>query len=360
MVDAVEPRIRELLQAYPDDAGDGDRGADRLDRIRSGCCSGGWRSCGRCICRRTRRRARAMRPGRSPSAICGSRRSMLPVGFGQTRRPTQLPVLTMVTRLLAVAVGGADPDSRTAEDLFAGWWQLIEALGAVPRVLVWDGEGAVGRWRGGRVELTAECQAFRGTLAREGDHLQAGRSGSQGHGRAGRTTIWSARSCPAARSPRRRTSTPSSGVAGPGQHPAAAGVGVRADRPDRRGPGGDARRCRRSPPVTGWRARRAAAARPLHPAGLQRLLGAPGGDRPPGRGRRRPGTGCGCSATGGWSPTTADLGQAPDHLRPRPCRRRQAAAPRTGSSMLRPARPRPRWSSGAWPTTTPPSASTDG
>jgi transposase len=34
----------------------------------------------------------------------------------------------------------------------------------VPRVLVWDGEGAVGRWRGRRSELTAECQAFRGTL----------------------------------------------------------------------------------------------------------------------------------------------------------------------------------------------------
>jgi len=54
--------------------------------------------------------------------------------------------------------------SRHAEDLFAGWWQLIERLGAVPRVLVWDGEAAVGRWRGGRGELTAQCQAFRGTL----------------------------------------------------------------------------------------------------------------------------------------------------------------------------------------------------
>jgi hypothetical protein len=55
--------------------------------------------------------------------------------------------------------------TRSAPDLFAGWWQLIAALGAVPRVLVWDGEGAIGRWRGGKVELTADCQAFRGTLA---------------------------------------------------------------------------------------------------------------------------------------------------------------------------------------------------
>lgn len=87
----------------------------------------------------------------------------LPVGFGQVRRPTQLPVLTMITGyarwLRAVLI-----PTRRAEDLFAGWWQLIEQLGAVPRVLVWDGEGAIGRWRGGRAELTAECQAFRGTL----------------------------------------------------------------------------------------------------------------------------------------------------------------------------------------------------
>jgi transposase len=34
----------------------------------------------------------------------------------------------------------------------------------VPRTLVWDGEGAIGRWRAGRVELTGDCQAFRGTL----------------------------------------------------------------------------------------------------------------------------------------------------------------------------------------------------
>jgi len=52
--------------------------------------------------------------------------------------------------------------SRNAGDLYAGWWQLIQELGAVPRLLVWDGEGAVGRHPD---RLTAECQAFRGTLA---------------------------------------------------------------------------------------------------------------------------------------------------------------------------------------------------
>ena len=75
------------------------------------------------------------------------------MGFGQSRLPAQLPVLTMVTGysrwLSAVLI-----PSRQAEDLFAGWWQLIAALGAVPRALVWDGEGAIGRWRAGKPELT--------------------------------------------------------------------------------------------------------------------------------------------------------------------------------------------------------------
>src|SRR6266508_1783937 len=45
----------------------------------------------------------------------------LPVGYGQTRTATQLPVLTMVCGysrwLFAVLI-----PSRRAEDLFAGWW----------------------------------------------------------------------------------------------------------------------------------------------------------------------------------------------------------------------------------------------
>jgi len=72
-----------------------------------------------------------------------------------------------------------DPASRTAYvageiaqcdfwfpdiEVPVGWWQLIAALGAVPRVLVSNGEGAVGRWRAKRQELTGDCQAFRGVL----------------------------------------------------------------------------------------------------------------------------------------------------------------------------------------------------
>ena len=88
----------------------------------------------------------------------------VPAGFGQLRTAKQLPVLTMVTGYARWASAVLIP-SRRAEDLFAGWWQLIAGLGAVPRALVWDGEGAIGRWRGRRAELTEQCQGFRGTLA---------------------------------------------------------------------------------------------------------------------------------------------------------------------------------------------------
>jgi transposase len=87
----------------------------------------------------------------------------LPVGFGQARTAKQLPVLTMITGY-ARHVDGLLVPSRSAEDLFAGWWRLLERLGAVPRALVWDGEGAVGRYRRGAPLLTAETHAFRGVL----------------------------------------------------------------------------------------------------------------------------------------------------------------------------------------------------
>jgi transposase len=162
IVDEVEPRIRELLQVYPMMPS-----TVIAERI-------GWTR-GLTV---LKDRVRDLRPVYLPpdpaSRTCYVAGEIaqcdlwfppikVPVAFGQTRRPTQLPVLTMVTGYSRWLSGVLIP-SRRAEDLFAGWWQLIAALGSVPRVLVWDGEAAIGRWRGGRVELTAECQAFRGTL----------------------------------------------------------------------------------------------------------------------------------------------------------------------------------------------------
>jgi transposase len=163
VVDEVEPRIRELLQAFP--AMPATVIAERI----------GWARSIRVL----RDRVAELRPIYLPpdpasrtAYVPGEIAQFdlwfppitLPVGFGQTRPAVQLPVLTMVCGYSRWAAAVLIP-SRSAEDLFAGWWRLLAELGAVPRVLVWDGEGAVGRWRGGRSELTAACSGFRGTLA---------------------------------------------------------------------------------------------------------------------------------------------------------------------------------------------------
>jgi transposase len=162
VVDGFEPRIRELLKAYPTMPA-----TVIAERI-------GWDRSIRVL----RDRVAELRPAYLPPDPA-SRTAyepgeiaqcdlwfppvMVPAGCGQVRKPVQLPVLTMVTGYARWLAGLLIP-TRSASDLFAGWWQLISGLGAVPRVLVWDGEGAIGRWRAGRAELTASCQAFRGTL----------------------------------------------------------------------------------------------------------------------------------------------------------------------------------------------------
>ena len=163
VVDAVEPRIRELLQAYPTMPA-----TVIAERI-------GWEHAIRTLSGRVAQlrpvylppdpaSRTTYEPGEIAQCDLWFPAIEVPVGFGQTRTAKALPVLTMVTGYARWASAVLIP-SRRGEDLFTGWWQLIEALGAVPRALVWDGEGAIGRWRGRRSELTADCQGFRGTLA---------------------------------------------------------------------------------------------------------------------------------------------------------------------------------------------------
>jgi transposase len=84
----------------------------------------------------------------------------VPLGWGQVGRP---PVLVMVAGYSRVITAVMIP-SRTAPDLLAGHWRLISGWGRVPKALVWDNEGAVGSWRGGRPVLSEAMNAFRGTL----------------------------------------------------------------------------------------------------------------------------------------------------------------------------------------------------
>ena len=89
----------------------------------------------------------------------------------------------------------------------------------------------------------------------------------------------------------------------------------------------------------------AAAAGPLCAAGRQRLLGAPGGDWPPDRGRGRPGAGPGVLQRRPGRRPSPDLGPTPNPVRPRSCRRRPAPNRRWWSTCCLPTgspRPLPR------------------
>jgi transposase len=162
VVDAVEPRIRELLAAWP--AMPATVIAERVGWTRSATV--------------LKDRVRELRPVYLPpdpasrTAYAAGEVAQcdlwfpaitLPVGFGQTRTATRLPVLVMVTGYARWLSARLIP-SRVAEDLFAGWWQLLAGLGAVPRVLVWDGEGAVGQRRRRQTVLTEQAHMFRGVL----------------------------------------------------------------------------------------------------------------------------------------------------------------------------------------------------
>jgi transposase len=163
IVDPVEPRIRELLAAWPTMPA-----TVIAERI-------GWQHSLTVL----KDRVRELRPVYLPpdpasrTAYAAGEVAQcdlwfpditLPVGFGQTRTATRLPVLVMVTGYARWLAARLIP-SRAAEDLFAGWWQLIAELGAVPRVLVWDGEGAVGQRRRRQTVLTEQAHTFRGVLA---------------------------------------------------------------------------------------------------------------------------------------------------------------------------------------------------
>lgn len=94
----------------------------------------------------------------------------IPVGFGKTAR---LWVIAGVTGYSRVAAGHMIP-SRETEDVLAGHLRCLIDLGAVPRLGVYDSEGAIGRNRGGKQELTPAFQAFRGVLGM-GAHVLKGR-----------------------------------------------------------------------------------------------------------------------------------------------------------------------------------------
>jgi hypothetical protein len=142
VVDEVEPRIRELLQAYP--------------RMPATVIAEqiGWTRSIRVLSARVAELRPVYLPPDPASRTAYAAGEIaqcdlwfppvqIPVGFGQTRTATRLPVLTMISAysrwLMAILI-----PTRRAEDLFAGWWELICRMGTVPRAGGDQGDTSIG------------------------------------------------------------------------------------------------------------------------------------------------------------------------------------------------------------------------
>lgn len=102
--------------------------------------------------------------GRSPvgaTVQCGLwfPRIEIPVGHGQTRSAQQLPVLTMITGYSRWLSAILLPTTHT-NDLLTGLWNLITGLGAMPQLISWNDNTAIGRREAAEVILTKESIDF--------------------------------------------------------------------------------------------------------------------------------------------------------------------------------------------------------
>lgn len=156
LVDAVEPEVRRLLHSTPDMPA-----TVIAERI-------GWEHSITIL----KDRIRELRPlyadldpadrlvhtpGKATQCDLWFPATSIPVGFGQA---LVLPVLVMTLTYSKVMSAVMIP-SRQGGDILAGMWQLIAALGAVTKRLVWDRESAIG----GTGRVSAPAAAFAGTLA---------------------------------------------------------------------------------------------------------------------------------------------------------------------------------------------------
>jgi transposase len=159
IVDSVEPQIRALLKEFPQMPA-----TVIAERI-------GWEH-GLTV---LKDRVRVLRPVYAP-ADPSSRTTYLPgevgqcdlwfpparipLGFGQAGSPPVLVLTAGYSRFLAATM----IPTRNAEDLVLGQWAVIAQLAGVPKLLVWDNEGGVGRYGGASPKLTAQFTVLRGML----------------------------------------------------------------------------------------------------------------------------------------------------------------------------------------------------
>jgi transposase len=106
-------------------------------------------------CQRT-----SYRPGEVVQFDLWQPETKIPLGFDQSDKLWVVTAVSGFSRFMAAWM----VPTRAGHDVMAGMLQCFDQLGGVPRTVVWDGEGCIGQWRGGRQVLTEDFQRFRGAL----------------------------------------------------------------------------------------------------------------------------------------------------------------------------------------------------
>ncbi len=163
IVDAVEPRIRALLKEFPQMPA-----TVIAERI-------GWDRSMTVL----KERVRQLRPVYAPQDPVSRTTyepgevgqcdlwfppAEIPLGHGQVGVGKSVPPVLVLTSGYSQWRAAVMIPTRTAEDLVLGQWAVIGQLGGVPKLLVWDNEGGVGRHRGNDPKLTPQFTVLRGLL----------------------------------------------------------------------------------------------------------------------------------------------------------------------------------------------------
>ena len=121
----------------------------------------------------------------------------LPVGFGQTRHGEAAAGVDDGVGYSRWLSARADPDPRQPRTCWPAGGSCIAGWARCRGVLVWDGEGAVGRWRRGVERAHRRMPGVPRHAGHEG--VICGRPTRRPRGwSSGPTAIWRRRSCPAA------------------------------------------------------------------------------------------------------------------------------------------------------------------
>jgi transposase len=163
IVDEVEPRIRDLLKEFPQMPA-----TVIAERV-------GWDRSLTVL----KERVRLLRPVYAPQDPASRTTydpgevgqcdlwfppAQIPLGHGQVGSGKTAPPVLVLTAGYSRFLAATMIPTRNAEDLVLGQWAVLGQLGGVPRLLVWDGEGGVGRYGGPNPKLTPQFTALRGML----------------------------------------------------------------------------------------------------------------------------------------------------------------------------------------------------